>query len=98
MRDGFVVIRRAFEADTAARCRELIWAAAARRGARSDDPATWPSYLRVDDLEGEPFTAASTAQPIAGACDSLIGGGRWTSPISCGRTFNVVPACRPCNG
>ncbi len=82
--DGYVVIRGAFGADTAAGCRAVIWDALARQGIRVDDPATWPPLVEFEGLAGGPFTAAGTSPALVGACDELIGSGRWTSPVECG--------------
>src|SRR5215467_7675013 len=84
VRDGYLVIRGAFDADIAAACRALIWDSMAGQGIREDDPATWPPLAELDGLAGESFTAAGSSPLLAGACDELIGPGRWTSPIACG--------------
>jgi len=84
VRDGYVVIRGAFDADIAATCRTLIWDSMAGQGIREDDSATWPPLAELDGLVGESFTAAGSSPVLAGACDELIGPGRWTSPIACG--------------
>ena len=42
VRDGYAAVRGAFDAGTAAACREMIWAALRERGIREDHPATWP--------------------------------------------------------
>jgi hypothetical protein len=67
LRDGFVAVRRAVDAGTAAACQELIWQSMARRGLRRADPATWPSLVRVDDLDAGPFTAAGLSPTLAAA-------------------------------
>src|SRR5215469_12399998 len=78
VRDGFVAVRRAVDAGTAAACRELIWAAMERRGVRRDDPGSWPPLVQgMDDLAGEPLLAACTAPALTAAYDELIGPGRW---------------------
>ena len=40
IRDGYVVIRGAFDSGTAVACRAEIWAAMAGQEVREDDPAT----------------------------------------------------------
>lgn len=50
IRDGYVAIRGAVDAETVAACRELIWESMAQRGVRRDNPATWPSRVEIDDL------------------------------------------------
>ena len=84
VRDGYVVIRGAFDAGTAAACRAVIWDSMAERGIRQDDPATWPPLVEFDGLAGESFTAAGTSPALAVACDELIGPGRWAAPVDCG--------------
>ena len=41
IRDGYVVVRTAFDDATAAECRAAIWAVLAAHGITADDPATW---------------------------------------------------------
>ena len=89
VRDGYVVVRGAFDQDTAAHCRELIWAELGRRGIREDRPATWPAHAQIDSPGGEPFTAAASAPALIAACDELVGAGRWTEGIAAGRAVSV---------
>jgi hypothetical protein len=84
IRDGYVVIRGAFDADTAAACRAAIWDSMAGQGVREDDRATWPPLVELDGLAGGSFTDAGTSTALADACDELIGPGRWTSPVNGG--------------
>ena len=65
IRDGYVVIRGAVDAETVRGCQELIWESMARRGLRRDDPAAWPPLVEIDDLGAGPFAAAG-ASPAAG--------------------------------
>jgi hypothetical protein len=77
-RDGYVAIRGAFAADTAAACREAIWASlTAERGVRPDDPARWPGLAQISCPDGEPFAVAGTSPALLTAYDELIGPGRW---------------------
>jgi hypothetical protein len=76
VRDGYVVIRGAFGADTAAACRAVIWDAMSGQGVREDDPSTWSPLVELDGLVGESFIAAGMSPGMAGACDELIGPGR----------------------
>jgi hypothetical protein len=78
IRDGYVAIRGAVDPDTAAACREAIWATIASRGVDRHDPATWPAVISIDCPEGGPFVTAGTSPALAAACDELIGPGRWT--------------------
>jgi hypothetical protein len=79
-----VVIRGAFDADTAAARRAVIWGSMSGPGVREDDPATWPPLVELDPLAGEPFTAAGTCPSLPGACGELIGPGRWAAPVNPG--------------
>lgn len=99
VRDGYVVIRGAFDANIAAACRALTWDSMAGQGIREDDPATWPPLAEPGGLAGEPFTAAGSSPVLAGVCDELIGPGRWTSSIACGGA-EMACACRAftCHG
>ena len=81
-RDGYVAVRGAVDAGTVAACRELTWAAMERRGVRRDEPGSWPPLVQgMDDLAGEPFTAAYTAPALTAAYDELIGPGRWERSV-----------------
>lgn len=84
IRDGYVVIRGAFDPDTAAACRAVIWDSMGGQEVRKDDPATWPPLVEFDGLVDESFTAAGASPALAAACDELVGPGRWTSPVNCG--------------
>jgi hypothetical protein len=86
VRDGFVAVRQAVDADTAAACRELIWQS---MGLRRDDPSAWPPLVRIDDLDAEPFAAAGLSPALTAAYDELIGPGRWRSPVDVGRAVMV---------
>ena len=82
VRDGYVAVRGAVDADTVAACQELIWAAMERRGVRRDDPGRWPPLVQgMDDLAGEPFVAAYLGPALTAAYDELIGPGRWARSV-----------------
>jgi len=89
VRDGYVAVRGAFDAGTAAACREVIWAALGERGVREDDPATWPPLVHIESLGGGPFAAAGTSPVLAAAYDELIGPGRWAPQVHAGGTVVV---------
>lgn len=89
VRDGFVVVRRAVDAGTAAACQELIWQSMGRRGLRQDAPSAWPPLVRIDDLDASPFTAAGLSPALTAAYDELIGPGRWRPPVGVGRAVMV---------
>ncbi|HTT88244.1 MAG TPA: phytanoyl-CoA dioxygenase family protein [Acidimicrobiales bacterium] len=84
VRDGYVVVRGAFDPATAEACRGTIWGALRERGIREDDPVRWPPLVHVDNLGGGPFAAAGMAPALAVAYDQLIGPGRWTPPVRAG--------------
>ncbi|WP_030434402.1 phytanoyl-CoA dioxygenase family protein [Actinoplanes subtropicus] len=90
IRDGYAVLRGAFDADTAAACRQSIWDALATHGVRPDDRSTWtrPS-IRIDTPDGEPFRAAAVWPALHAAYDELIGAGRWTARSGVGGTVPV---------
>jgi hypothetical protein len=77
MRDGYVVIRGAFSADTAAACREMIWASLSEQGIQADEQASWPALAQISCPEGGPFVTAGTSPRLMDAYDELIGPGRW---------------------
>jgi Phytanoyl-CoA dioxygenase (PhyH) len=90
VRDGYVTVRQAVDADTAAACRELIWAAMGRRGVRQEDRSTWTLLAAgMRGLSGEPFTAAYLAPALTAAYDELIGPGRWQPPVDIGESVVV---------
>jgi hypothetical protein len=65
VRDGYVAVRGAFDAATAAACREMIWGTLRGRGVREDDPATWPRFAHIDSLGGGgPFAAAGMSPAL----------------------------------
>lgn len=78
LRDGYVVVRGAFDTGTAAACRDLIWDALGAEGV-TRDKTTWARpVLRVNCPDAEPFSAAGTSPVLWVAYDELIGPGRWT--------------------
>ncbi|HEY2791950.1 MAG TPA: phytanoyl-CoA dioxygenase [Micromonosporaceae bacterium] len=88
-RDGYAVVRGAFDSETAAACRDAIWAALAEHGV-DRDPASWtrPS-IRINCPDGPAFTAAGRSPALASAYDQLIGAGRWTPHDGVGGTVPV---------
>ena len=89
LRDGYVAVRGAVQPDTAAACRELIWAGLAGQGIRRHDPANWPPLIQIDDLDGGPFTAAGVSPAQTAACDQLTGTGRRSVPVQVGSAVVV---------
>ena len=89
IRDGYVAIRGAVDAETVTACRELIWESMAGRGVRREDPATWPPLAEIDDLGAGPFAAAGMSPALTAAYDELIGAGRWSPPVDAGNAVVV---------
>ncbi len=89
VRDGYLAIRGAFDAATAAACRELIWESLRGQGIDERNPASWPPSAHIDSLQGEPFTAAGTSPALTAAYDELIGPRRWTPPVNAGGAVMV---------
>ncbi|REF00021.1 phytanoyl-CoA dioxygenase [Thermomonospora umbrina] len=82
VRDGHVVIRRAFDADVAAACRAVIWTALRSHGIDRADRGTWRiPKVEVECPPGGPFAAAAGGAALLDAVDALIGAGRWRAPI-----------------
>ncbi|HYV81456.1 MAG TPA: hypothetical protein VE979_25345 [Streptosporangiaceae bacterium] len=73
-RDGYVALRGAFGADTAAACRAVIWDALDGQEISADDPAAWPPLAELDALAGGPFTAAGSSPALTKADQSARGG------------------------
>jgi hypothetical protein len=88
VRDGYVAVRGAVDAATAAACREMIWAVLRERGVREDDPVTWPPLVHIDSLGGR-FDAAATSPALTAAYDELIGLGRWAPQVYAGGAIVV---------
>jgi hypothetical protein len=89
VRDGYVAVRGAVDAQTVAACRELIWESMARQGVRRNDPATWPPLVEITDLGAGPFAAAGMCPALTAAYDELIGPGRWSPPVDVGNAVAV---------
>ena len=87
--NGYTVVRGAFDAATAARCRESIWEHLREQGLREDDPACWPAHMQINSLDDEAFAAAACAPALTAAYDELIGRGRWAPHIPAGRAVSV---------
>ena len=90
VRDGYTVVRGAFDAATAATCRQMIWDRLAGHGVRADDRGTWQTPLiRVNTPDGGPFRTAAGSPALRTAYDELIGAGRWTPRPDVGGTVPV---------
>jgi hypothetical protein len=92
VRDGYIVVRGAFDATTAAQCRDEIWAALAQTEPelRRDDPSTWTRpAIRMNTPTGPGLSAAAAAPALSQAYDELIGPGRWVPRADVGGTIPV---------
>ena len=66
MRDRYLVVRDAFDADVVAARRDAIWAHLAAYGVRPDDPGRWRRPATPDQRPGgEPFAAGSPTKHSA---------------------------------
>jgi hypothetical protein len=89
MRDGYVAVRGAFDADTATACRDVVWDVLAGHGV-TRKPQTWTKPdIRINCPEGGPFVTAGTSPTLWAAYDALIGPGRWTRRQGVGGTIPV---------
>src|SRR5262245_9160586 len=89
IRDGYTVVRGAFDAETARACRQEIWDVLAEQGVREGDRSTWPPAVRINTPDGEPFQVAAASPLLSAAYDELIGVGRWSPRPSVGGTVPV---------
>ena len=89
VRDGYVAVRGAFNADVAAAARDVLWDEISASGIDRDDPSTWTSpVIRLGEHGEEPFRAAAESPAIREAADQLAGAGKWAPRVSLG-TFPV---------
>jgi ectoine hydroxylase-related dioxygenase (phytanoyl-CoA dioxygenase family) len=74
-RDGYVVLREAFDRELAAQGREYMWRII---GLSPDRPAEWRErFIHVQQVFSDgPFPSVMNTR-IAGAFDQLLGAGRW---------------------
>ncbi len=78
IRDGYVVVREAFDAAIATACRAAIWEPLAAQHIAVHDRSTWiKPAVRVPCPDGPAFGAIADAPGLVDACDRLIGVGRW---------------------
>ncbi|MGA5305760.1 phytanoyl-CoA dioxygenase family protein [Nucisporomicrobium flavum] len=90
VRDGYTVVRGAFDAATAAACRDRIWDELAEHGVRRDDRGTWQRpAIRINTPAGPSFQAAAASPSLSAAYDELIGPGRWNANPDVGGTVPV---------
>jgi len=75
VRDGFVLLERAFPREVADECRAFLWS---ETGCDPADPATWTRpVIRLPGYGGELFDRAARTPRLHGAFDQLVGPGRW---------------------
>jgi ectoine hydroxylase-related dioxygenase (phytanoyl-CoA dioxygenase family) len=74
-RDGFVIVREAFDRDVAAAGRDYMWRTI---GLSADRPAEWRErFIHVQQVFSDgPFPSLMNRR-ITGAYDQLLGGDRW---------------------
>jgi len=90
IRDGYTVVRGAFDAETARACRQGIWDVLGEQGIRADDRSTWRKpAVRINTPDGEPFRVAAASPALSAAYDELIGAGRWSPRPDVGGTVPV---------
>lgn len=93
VRDGYVALRGAFSAATAAAARDVLWAEMASSGIDRDDPSTWDRpVIRLGEHDEPPFREAAASPLVAAAADGLAGPGKWVPRVSIG-TFPVRFPC-----
>jgi hypothetical protein len=86
LEQGFVRVDRAFSADLAARCREILWR---DLGCRRDDRSTWTRpVVWLWAYSDPPFVEVARSPVLFEAFDQLVGPGRWVPRDSLG-TFPV---------
>ncbi|MBS4104736.1 phytanoyl-CoA dioxygenase, partial [Tsukamurella paurometabola] len=62
VRGGYVAVRGAFSAATAAAARDVLWAEMAASGIDRDDPSTWDRpVIRLGEHGEEPFREAASS-------------------------------------
>jgi hypothetical protein len=84
--DGYLRLDRAFSAELARNCRDLLWR---ETGCDPRDRATWTRpVVRLGDHGEEPFRDAANTPRLHAAFDQLVGPGRWAPRTSLG-TFPV---------
>lgn len=79
VRDGFVLLPKAFSEDTARRCRELIWRRLEQDGI-TKDPQTWVERHSIPELytaEDDPVWGDVVTPRLRKALDQVCGARRW---------------------
>lgn len=84
--DGFVHLPAAFPRSVADEGRAILWK---MTGLDPTDPTTWTlPVVRIEGSGDEPFRQAATTARLRGACDQLVGRGRWLPRTGLG-TFPI---------
>lgn len=93
-RSGIVRLERAFDPDSAAAMRDVVWAELRRRhGIERADPATWdrhpPTGLKTSKRSRvfEPILSSA----VSAALDRLFGESRWMAPKHFGNVLVTMP-------
>jgi hypothetical protein len=91
IRDGFLKIEDAFDAELARRARDDLWLA---MGLSPDEPETWTRpVVRIGFMAGPAFVAAANTDRLHAAYDALAGEGRWVKPAGLGTFAIRFPSC-----
>jgi hypothetical protein len=86
IRDGFLMLPRAFSRDLAREARAILWR---DTGCDPEDPATWTKpVVRLGYYSDPPFREAVNTPLLHHAFDTLVGKGRWLPRMDLG-TFPV---------
>ena len=93
--NGYICLEKAFPAEIARRCREILWKATA---CNPNDPRTWTRpVVRIGELTTEPFRDAANTSALHEAFDQLVGPENWLPRQSLG-TFPIrFPYAQPAN-
>jgi hypothetical protein len=86
IRDGYLLIPRAFSRDLAREARAILWR---DTGCDPEDPSTWTKpVVRLGYYSDAPFREAANTPVLHHAFDQLVGKGRWLPRLDLG-TFPV---------
>ena len=86
IRDGYVMIPRAFSRDVAREARAILWR---DTGCNPEDSSTWTKpVVRLGYYSSPPFREAANTPILHHAFDALVGKGRWIRRMDLG-TFPV---------
>jgi hypothetical protein len=92
-RDGYLVVRQAFDPADAAAMERRWWAEITEaHGLRRDDPAGWrPIRGDLKAAKRDPEQRRILTARVRGVLDDLLGPGRWQPPRNWGRALATFP-------